>query len=74
MTPRGDSTGAKSTGTRIHVDNARGHRIPIGTRFFQRSLIVKVHPAEKKKLGVEGREDAWRWGARGRDLDPSAEG
>lgn len=66
--PRGDSRGAKSTGTHIHTDNAkRGHKIPIGTCFFSPcSLVVKVHPPGKE---VEGGGEA-----REGDLDPSAEG
>lgn len=56
----GDSTGAESTGTHIHMDNTRGHANSMGTclsflffccapSFPSSCSIVKVPPQKKKR-------------------------
>lgn len=73
-----DSTGAKSTGTHIHMDNTRGHTIPMGTcfsfcvfvllsLFYPVSLNSKVSPTGKQRIwrggGNSGRVcGSWSWG------------
>lgn len=52
------------------MDNVRGHKIPIGTFFFQCSLIVKVHPPEREVEGGGDGGSVCSRGARGGILTP----